>query len=228
MGKLSVEMTTEDFAHNMQIFMNRAEKPVSKLITDAAVMFVQSAAKDVPASKEKKRRIVPVVMKFTNGKVSYRYDDESVDEGKGEYQRWGIEFKGKKARLRRLRAGLFETKREARRSPWTKIKYRGAGKAGFWLALKKIGASTPKSTVNRENLETLAGLNVVHNRCRKFPEPYIEVENHAQSIERYVGQATAWARTKVNNRMRYLSGMTREEIEREGGKIFNKQTRKWG
>ena len=226
MGKLSVEMTTEDFAHNMQIFMNRAEKPVSKLITDAAVMFVQSASKGVPASG-KKRSIVPVVMKFTNGKVSYSYN-KYANEEKGEYQRWAIQFTGKKARLRRMYVRLFETKREARRSPWTKIKYRGVGKAGFWQALPQLDALIPGNTVNRENLETEAGLNAVHDRSHNFPEPYIEVENLVDGIERYAGQATAWARTKVNNRMRYLSGMTREEIEREGGKIFNKKTRKWG
>lgn len=223
---LNLEVETSRFIRQVARCAKQARVSLREVLTEAAAMYAQSAAKATPPApgrkiprKAYKRKIIRCISRFRNGKHENLVDtDVKPDRRKGSRERgdkvrYLIVIRNSRGTFRKW----FDSRRAATSSGYTEIKFRGTGRAGFWRALGTL--KKPVGNVdNRSQLSTVAGINRTSNQTWNPLNPKIVIDNRVRGIERYATAASALGFRKAANRLRFLEKQAKEKIEQEGNR----------
>ncbi len=191
----------------------RLNKAIKKLVTfsdetmedvvkKSAIYFVQSAQKNTPPARGKKA--IPA-KKYKNPVIQLAENDwERIKNG----MKWKVPQKKKVL--------FFKLRKEA--TDASKIKYRGAGRAGWFGVLPKLGKSFQPylKSVNRANIEWVARTFSGLRKEDKKGEYNIIIENRVKAISRFGKIAERIALSAAGKR-----------ISREAYQAVKKWENKW-
>lgn len=186
---LDIKVEKEKFDRAITRLIAVSPKVAREIVLDASEAFIRSAQKETDPARG--RENIPV-KQWKRAVITLR---DAKNPKSRKRTRYKVPFRrpGKKGRK------FFSTKKEA--NDFARIKYRGAGRAGWWGALLKLGLPLGNIRATPEQMEVATK----HNRVVKdlgAGNPWAVITNASKGIGEYSQRSEKWGTIKATNRIK--------------------------